>query len=321
MKVLITGIFGQDGYYLSELLFKKGYEIYGIPNFKSRNRNFSNNPNLTKSINIVELNLLSFNDTFNYFSHNHFDQIYHFASTVTPVDDALSFGEIYNNNVSISFNIINSLIRTSFDGKFFFASSSLIFGVNSKFSPQTEDTPCHPDSAYAISKFHIQNFLDVSRERFNLNLKTGIFYNHDSFLRNDNFVLKKIVKSAIQISRGIQNNFVMGNIEVSRDWIHTSDAVLAASLIMESNLNDNFIIGSGNPQKISSVIRYVFENFNLNYLDFIKFDPSYFRKNEPSGLIANTSKIKKLLNWSPSVPFHSILDEMIEYELRILNDN
>ena len=321
MKVLITGIFGQDGYYLSELLLKKGYEIYGIPNFKSKNRIFSNNPNLTKSINIVELNLLSSNDTFNYFSHNHFDQIYHFASVISPVDDALNFGLIYSDNVTVSLNIISSLIRTSYDGKFFFASSSLIFGGNPKFSPQTEDLLCHPDSAYAMSKFHIQNYLDLSRERFNLNFKSGIFYNHDSFLRNDNFVLKKIVKSAIKISRGEQNVFVMGSIETSRDWIHASDAVFAAELIMESDLNETFIIGSGNSYKISSIIDYCFGKLNLNYRDFLKIDSSLFRNNDSSNLIANPSKIKKLLNWSPKIPFDSILDEMIEYELRILNGN
>ena len=207
------------------------------------------------------------------------------------------------------------------DTSIFFASSSLIFGGAPEFSPQSEDSDCYPDSAYGISKFHIQNYLDLSRKRFNLNFKTGIFYNHDSFLRDDNFVLKKIVKSAIRISHGKVNSFTMGNIESSRDWIHASDAVFAAALIMESDLNDNFIIGSGNSHKISSVIDYCFGKLNLNYRDFLNVDSSLFRNNDSSNLLANPTKIKKLLNWSPKIPFDSILDEMIEYELRVLNGN
>jgi GDPmannose 4,6-dehydratase len=321
MKVLITGIYGQDGYYLAKLLINKGYELFGIPNFKSNNKSSFVKKEMINHVNIIDLNLHDYESTLNFLSLNHFDHIYHLASTVVTTDDKSSFGSTYLLNFVPAINIINALIHISFGGKFFFASSALIFGSNPSMSPQTENSSFGPDTAYGIAKLHIQNYINLARANFNLNFKSGIFYNHDSYLRSDKFVLKKIIKSAIQIFKGRVSSFYMGNINSSRDWLHASDAVLAAAMIMESNLNEDFIIGSGRQNKISSVIDIVFRKFDLNYLDFIHIDNDLVRKNDSSELIANSEKIRKKLGWQPLITFDSMIDEMIEYEMSISNDH
>jgi len=314
MKAIITGISGQDGFYLSKLLLEKNYEVYGF----TRSDLINNHLSLSDKINILGVDYSNFNALKLNIDKICPDVIYHLASDVNPNFDADPSSSI-DVNLNITISILEILKISNNKFKLFVASTSLIFGPNAK-SPQNENTIMDPDTPYGICKLASLNFCKMYRKAYGLFISTGILYNHESILRNEKYIIRKITKQAAKIYLKKANNIVLGNIDIKRDWGFAGDFVEAFELILNNDFPDDYIIGTGELYSIRDVLNYVFEKINCDYNDYLLQDKSFIRKLEHNNLQADITKIKKELGWYPKKHLYSILDEMLENDIKILRD-
>jgi GDPmannose 4,6-dehydratase len=318
---LITGISGQDGSYLAELLLEKGYKVVGLLRRQSVAENQTSRLNLSKSlsygidqIELVYADLLDEGSIFNIIQKYKPQEIYNLAamSHVRISYDIPSF-TIKTNSLGV-LNILEAIRGFSPDSKFYQASSSEMFGNSiDKDGMQRIDTPMNPVSPYGCSKLLAYRLTVHYRQAYKLHLTSGILFNHESPRRGSNFVTNKVVKGAVMIKKGKLDILEMGNLDASRDWGHSYDYVRAMYLIMQHNLPRDWVVATGETRSVRELCKYVFEKLGMDYKDYVKLNSKFLRSEELNLLKGDPEEVRRDLGWKPKYNFNSMIDEMIEY--------
>jgi GDPmannose 4,6-dehydratase len=313
-KALICGVTGQDGAYLAKLLLDKGYEVYG----GSRDAQMANLDNLIKleiikSICLVSINIKDFRSVLQTIIKIKPDEIYNLASQSSV---SLSFEQPVETLESISVGTLNILEAIRFSNLgicFYNAGSSECFG-DTGVKEADEQTPFRPRSPYGVAKaaafWQVANY----REAYQLHASTGILFNHDSPLRPERFVTKKIVAAACRIANGSTEKLILGNINISRDWGWAPDYVEAMWLMLQQQYADDYVIATGKTYPLKEFIRVVFENLNLNWKNHVEVNQKLFRPTDILSGKANPEKAKEILNWVAKNNMKDVAKYMVEFE-------
>ena len=317
---LITGITGQDGSYLAELLLSKGYEIHGTVRRVALEDATHRLWRIRKILNDITLHsasLESYASIFKIVQKVKPDEVYHLAAqsyVVYSFEDEFS---TLNTNINGTHYILSAVKEFNKNLKFYFAGSSEMFGKVNQ-TPQTENTPFHPRSSYGISKVAGYHLTRNYREAYNLHASTGILFNHESQRRGFEFVTRKISYAVARIKKGLQKKVNLGNIKAKRDWGHSQDYVMAMwSMLQQKNPGD-YVIGTGIEHSVEEFAKKAFEHVGLNYKDYVVVDENLIRPAEVDTLLADYSKAKKILKWEPKISFDDLVISMVESDLEFI---
>jgi len=320
-KALITGINGQDGSYLAEFLLEKGYEVHGILKRNSVAENQTARlDNVFDRLNLYYGDLEDLSSLISIIQKVQPDEVYNLAaqshvriSFDTPIYTAQT-DAIGVLNIFEACRIMCPNIRI------YQASSSEMFGNEIDFDGfQRETTHMNPVSPYGCAKVFAYNISRNYRNAYDMFISNGILFNHESSRRGSNFVTSKIVKGACDIKEGKATELRLGNLDATRDWGHAKDYVEAMWLILQAETADDFVCSTGVSHSVRDCCKYVFDKLGMTYEDYVVIDPKYLRPDELHDLKGDSSKIKKHFNWKPKYTFESMLDEMIEDEMKNRN--
>jgi len=319
---LITGINGQDGSYLAELLLDKGYEVHGI---LKRNSVAENQTARIKVYDQIKDNL-TYADMTDLASLNRVlsrvqpDEIYNLAAQSHV---RISFDQpIYTaNTVAIgTLNLLEATLSMCKNAKIYQASSSEMFGNSiDKDRFQRETTPMNPVSPYGCAKVFGYNITRNYRNSYGMYVSNGILFNHESPRRGTNFVTNKVVKEAVKIFYGQSTELRLGNLEATRDWGHAKDYVEAMWRMLQLEEPNDFVCATGVSHSVKELCEYVFTKLGLNYEDYVKLDMKFLRPEELTDLKGDPTKLMKATGWKPTYTFETMLDEMIIYWKHELN--
>lgn len=315
---LIVGISGQDGSYLSELLLSKGYEVHGI---LRRNSVAENQDSRIRDLNVT----------------CHYGDLLDIPS-LTRIVSEVKPDEVYNlgaqSHVRISFDVPSFTIQTNALGvlnllevcrlvvpkvKFYQASSSEMFGNSvDEDGFQRKTTVMNPTSPYGCAKVMGYNLVRHYRVAYGMHTCNGILFNHESPRRGANFVTNKIVKGAVEIKKGLRSELHLGNLNASRDWGHSKDYVRAMHMIVNNDTPGDWVVATGESRTIRDMCKVTFEKLGLNYEDYVKVDPKYFRPQELDFLRGDSSEIREVLGWKPEYSFESMVHEMVDHWMEVI---
>lgn len=331
-KALVTGITGQDGSYLAELLINKGYEVYGLHRRTSMDV-FDRIGNLRKEIKLVAGDVTDFGSIIRIINEINPDEIYNLAAqSFVPDSWTQPISTVQINALGV-INILEAIRILNPKIKFYQASTSEMFG-KVKETPQNENTPFHPRSPYAASKAFSYYITQNYRESYNIFACNGILFNHESPKRGKQFVTRKITHSVAKIKLGYQDFFEIGNMDAKRDWGYAGDYVEAMWLMMQKEKSDNYVIGTGETHSVREFIEESFKVAGMpikwegkgidevgKYQDkvVVKVSPKFYRPAEVDLLLSDPSKAKKVLGWNPKVKFKELVKMMVESDLNNLS--
>jgi len=319
---LITGITGQDGSYLAELLLKKGYDVHGIIRrvaLENETHRVWRLQHILNDINLHSASLESYASLCKIIQKIKPDEVYHLAAqsyVYYSFDDEFS---TLNTNINGTHYILSAVKEFSKNLKFYFAGSSEMFG-KVKEIPQNEKTSFHPRSSYGISKVAAYHLTRNYREAYKLHASTGILFNHESPRRGFEFVTRKITFAAARIKKGLQKKLKLGNIKSKRDWGHAEDYVKAMWLMMQQKNPGDYVIGTGKEHSVEEFAKKAFLHLGLNYKDYVVIDKKLIRPTEVDTLLADYSKAKKELKWEPKISFDNLVIKMVENDLKLITD-
>ena len=319
---LITGITGQDGSYLTDLLLSKGYEVHGIVRrvaLEDRIHRLYRIRNVLDKVTLHAGSLESYASLFNIILKIKPDEVYHLAaqSYVTySFEDEFS---TLNTNINGTHYLLSAVKEfAAKEVKVYFAASSEMFG-KAKEIPQTENTYFHPRSAYGISKVTGYHLTRNYREAYKLHASNGILFNHESPRRGFEFVSRKISCAVARIKKGLQKKLILGNINAKRDWGHAKDYVEAMWLMLQQKNPGDYVIGTGKEHSVENFAKKAFNHVGLNYKDYVVIDKNLMRPAEVDTLLADYSKAKKFLKWEPKISFDDLVKEMVESDLKYID--
>ncbi len=321
-RALITGVTGQDGSYLAELLLEKDYEVYGLIR-RSSSFNTGRIDHIYKDPHDSEVKLkLVYGDLND-------------ASSLNKILRDICPDEIYNlgaqSHVRVSFDIpeytaeitglgtirlLEAIRELGIRPKFYQASSSELFGKVVKI-PQNEKTPFYPRSPYGSAKAFAFYTTVNYREAHNIFACNGILFNHESPRRGETFVTRKITRAGTRIKMGLQDKLYLGNLNAKRDWGYAKDFVKAMWLMLQQNEPDDYVIATGITHSVREFVEAVFDRLDLDWKKYIEIDPRYFRPAEVDLLLGDARKARKKLNWRPNVTFNELVDIMVEADLEL----
>ena len=319
---LITGITGQDGSYLAELLLAKGYKVHGIVRrvaLEDKTHRVWRIRNILDDINLHSASLESYASLFKIIQKVKPDEVYHLAaqSYVTySFEDEFS---TLNTNINGTHYILSAVKEYNKNLKFYFAGSSEMFG-KVKQIPQDESTPFHPRSSYGISKTAGYNLTRNYREAYKLHASAGILFNHESPRRGFEFVTRKISFAVARIKKGQQKKLKLGNIKSKRDWGHAQDYVKAMWSMLQQDTPGDYVVGTGIEHSVEDFAKKAFAHVGLNYKDYLIIDNNLIRPTEVDALLANYSKAKKILKWEPKMSFDNLVISMVESDLEFITN-
>jgi len=313
-KALITGIAGQDGSYLSEYLLDLGYEVYGMVRRHSvaENQNFRLHK-INGKIKSLYGDLLDYPSLVRIMSEVKPDEIYNLGamSHVRVSFDMPSF-TIKTNALGV-LHMLEVYRTVCPEAKFYQASSSEMFGNSvDEDGIQRLTTPMNPVSPYGCAKVMGYNLVRHYRNAYKLHACNGILFNHESPRRGSNFVTNKVVKTAVEIKKGLKDKLELGNLDSYRDWGHSKDYVRAMHMIINHEIPEEFIVATGETHSVRDLCETVFTKLGMDYKDYVVQNPKYMRPEELKYLKGDPSKSKEILGWEPEYTFSSMLDEMIE---------
>jgi len=320
-KAFITGITGQDGSYLVELLLDKGYEVHGLVR-RSSTFNTGRIDHLYRDFHDPEARMylhygdLSVSAHLTNLLHDiQPDEVYHLGaqshvrvSFDTPeyTGDITGLGTI---------RLLEAIRKTGITARFYQASSSEMFGAAPP--PQNESTPFQPRSPYAAAKVYSYYVAKNYRDAYNIFACNGILFNHESPRRGKTFVTRKITTAATRIKLGLQKKLYLGNLDAKRDWGYAGDYVRAMWMMMQHDRPDDFIIATGETHSVREFVERVFEKLDLDYRRYVEIDERYFRPTEVDVLLGDSTKAREALGWEPEVSFDQLIDMMIETDLEL----
>lgn len=318
-RALITGVTGQDGSYLAELLLKKGYQVHGI---KRRSSSFN-----TGRVDGIYTD--AHQAGANFFLH--FGDLSDASSLIKLLYD-IKPDEVYNlaaqSHVRVSFDIpentsditalgalrlLEGIRQTGIHTRFYQASSSEMFG--SAEPPQSENTVFHPRSPYACAKLFGHSITVNYRESYNMFAASGILFNHESPRRGETFVTRKIARAVAHIKNGLENKLYLGNLDAKRDWGFAPEYVEAMWLMLQQDNPDDYVIGTGETHSVKEFVEEAFSHVNLEWQKFVEFDARYNRPAEVDALLADPTKARKKLGWTSKVAFKELVQIMVDAEL------
>jgi GDPmannose 4,6-dehydratase len=316
-KALITGLAGQDGSYLAELLLEKGYEVHGIVRRIAIEDTEHKLRNVSHLLDRIKLHVASLDNVLSLIKTVKDvvpDECYHLAASSFvsySFEDEIS---ILNNNVNSTHYLLASIKEFAPDCRFYFAGTSEMFG-NVESEPQDERTPFNPRSIYGISKMSSYHLVKNYRQQYGMFACSGILYNHESPRRGFEFVTRKIISSAVKIKLRLQNDLTLGNLDAYRDWGYAPDYVKAMWLMLQSDTPDDYVVASGETHSVREFVQIAFSSLGLDYHKFVKVDPKFFRPAEKIQLCGNPAKIIDQLGWQRTKNLKEIITEMVESEM------
>ena len=320
-KAFITGINGQDGSYLAELLLEKDYKVYGIVRRNSvAEHQQSRIDSIRHDIEVEYGDLLDVSSLERMIRTIQPDEIYNIAaqSHVRISMDIPQF-TVQTNALGL-LNVLEAYKNNCPTARFYQASSSEMFGRSvDEDGYQRETTPMHPTSPYGCTKVFGFNMVQHYRNAYKLFACNGILFNHESPRRGSNFVTNKVVKSAVRIKNGLQNELPLGNLDAFRDWGHSKDYVRAMHMIINHTEPDDFVCATGVSRSVGDMCDYVFNKLDLNYKDYVTQDDRFMRAEELKYLCGDSTKLRETFGWEPEYTFETLMDEMIEHWLEIYN--
>jgi GDPmannose 4,6-dehydratase len=316
---LITGINGQDGSYLAEFLLDKGYDVWGTVKRNSVSETQSTRIEHLRSSNKINLEYADLTD----------------MASLVRVLQKIQPTEVYNlaaqSHVRVSFdqpvytanvtgigtlNLLEAVRIICPESKIYQASSSEMFGNNIDLDGyQRETTPMNPVSPYGCAKVFSYNICRNYRNSYGMKIWNGILFNHESPRRGTNFVTNKVVKAAVRIKLGLQEELHLGNLDATRDWGHAKDYVEAMWLMLQTDDPNDYVCATGISHSVKDLCVYTFNKLGLNYEDYVKMDEKHLRPEELHDLKGDSSKLRNDLGWDPKYTFETMLDEMVEYWL------
>lgn len=318
-KALITGITGQDGSYLAELLLQKGYRVYGMVR-RSSVEKFDRIAHIASRLELLQGDLTDQSSLDEAVKISQPDEIYNLAAqsfvptswnqpTLTAEMDAVGVTRL-----------LESIRKQNPDARFYQASSSEMFG-KVRSIPQNEETPFYPRSPYGVAKAY-GHFITVNyRESYSLFACSGILFNHESPRRGLEFVTRKVSHGVAKIKLGFEKTLRMGNLDAKRDWGFAGDYVQAMWLMLQQNKPDDYVIATGETHTVRELIRIAFDYAGLKWEDHVVTDPLFFRPAEVDLLIGDPAKAKQNLKWNHSVSFKNLIEMMVESDLKLLKNS
>ena len=318
-KALITGITGQDGSYLAELLLSKGYEVHGV----IRRASTINTERIDKTFDPESSAFIHYGDLEEGLEHLLIDikpdEIYNLAAMShvrVSFDIPIYTGLV--NAIGVT-KLLEAIRKLHLNPKIYQASSSEMYGCTPP--PQNEQTIFNPVSPYGCAKLYAYHMVRSYRAGYGMFASNGILFNHESPRRGETFVTRKIVKAAVRIRLGLQDKLYLGNLKALRDWGHSKDYVRAMWLILQAKTADDWVVSTGFTHSVEEFLELVFNKLNLDIKQRVILDDSYKRPNEVPALLGDSKKIRKELGWEPEYSFDDLVTEMIDEELRYEKSN
>jgi GDPmannose 4,6-dehydratase len=315
-RALITGVAGQDGSYLAELLLEKGYEVYGIV----RGSPLARYPNLARvqdDLHLLQGDLLDQMTLLDAITRAEPDELYNLAATSfvpaswrQPVMTA-QFTAVGVTSMLEAVRITNPQLRI------YQASTSEMFGATTE-SPQREHTPFVPTNPYAVAKLYGHLMVSTYRERYGLHASSGILYNHESPRRAPEFVSRKITRTAAAIKLGMAEQLHLGDLEARRDWSYAGDVAVAMWLMLQQDAGDDYVVCSGVSRTVRELVETAFAVVDLDPEPYVVIDPEFVRANDPLSLVGDPSKARAQLGWEPHTSFAELIRMMVEHDLQDL---
>jgi GDPmannose 4,6-dehydratase len=319
-RALITGITGQDGSYLAELLLSKGYEVHGMIRrvaLEDPANRLTRIGHILDRLHLHAGSLESFPSVHNVLRRVQPDECYHLAAqsfVSYSFDDEFSTLQA---NLNGTHYVLAALKNVAPECRFYFAGSSEMFGKAVEV-PQTETTRFHPRSAYGISKVAGFDLTRNYREAYGIHASSGILFNHESPRRGFEFVTRKITSGVARILAGMQSELKLGNLEAKRDWGHAVDYVRAMWLMLQQVVPDDYVVATAETHSVREFAELAFQCAGLDYRSYVRTDPKLYRPAEVDLLIGKPDKAARRLGWSPSVTFQSLVKEMVASDCRAL---
>lgn len=322
-KALITGITGQDGSYLSELLLSKGYEVHGVVRrvaLEDPEHRLWRIRHILDKITIHSASLESYASIFSVIEEIKPDECYHMAAqSFVSYSFEDEFSTI-NTNISGTHYVLSAIKKIVPDCRFYFAASSEMFG-NAKETPQNENTPFNPRSAYGISKVAGYHLTRNYREAYNLFAVSGISFNHESPRRGFEFITRKVTNTVAKIKLGLTKELRVGNLDAKRDWGYAGDYVKAVWLILQQDKPEDYVIATGETHSVKELIELAFSYAGMEWKEHVIADEKFYRPAEIHELKGDFSKARKNFGWEPTVSFKELIEMMLDTDLKLLKHN
>ena len=318
MRALITGITGQDGSYLADLLLEKGYEVYGMVR-RSSVENFSRIEHIRDKLKFVQADLLDQLSIIDAVKESRPDEIYNLgAMSFVPTSwkQPVLTGEFTGIGVT---RMLEAMRHMDKNIKFYQASSSEMFGKVREV-PQKETTPFHPRSPYGVAKAYGHYMTVNYRESYDMHCSSGILFNHESPRRGLEFVTKKVTYHAAMIKLGLTDVLYLGNLDSKRDWGYAKDYVEAMWLMLQQDKADDFVISTNETHTVKEWVETTFKCLDLDWEKYVKLDPQFLRPAEVDLLVGDSSKAEKVLGWKPKVNFKKLVEIMVKADYDYLKN-
>jgi GDPmannose 4,6-dehydratase len=321
-RALITGITGQDGSYLAELLLEKNYEVHGIVRRVALEDPIHRMWRIRHVLDRIILHSGSIDNypsMFNIVEKVKPDECYHLAAqsfVSYSFDDEFSTMAI---NLNGTHHVLSAIRQRATNCRFYFAGSSEMFG-KVKEVPQNEDTPFHPRSPYGISKVAGFDLTRNYREAYGMFCVSGILFNHESPRRGFEFVTRKITSHVAMIKYGLANKLKLGNLEAKRDWGYAKDYVYAMWLMLQQNEPDDYVIATGETYSVEDILKIAFERAGLDYKKYIEISAEFYRPAEVNYLLGDSRKAREKLGWQPSISLEELIHIMVDSDIESMKN-
>ena len=320
-RALITGITGQDGSYLAEHLLDLGYEVHGIVRrvaLEQPEQRLGRIAHLRDRLTLHPASLESYPSLFQVMSRHDFHECYHLAAQSFVAESFTDGFSTMNTNIDGTHYVLAALRELQPQCRFYFAGSSEMFG-RVREAPQRESTPFHPRSPYGISKVAGFYLTMNYREAYEMFCVNGILFNHEGPRRGFEFVTRKITSAVARISKGLQSELKLGNLEAKRDWGHAADYVRAMHLMLQQEAAGDYVVATGETHSVREFCELAFSEVGLDYREFVTMDPQFYRPAEVDVLVGDASKAKQVLGWEPQCTFGRLVSEMVQTDLAVLS--
>ena len=312
-RALITGITGQDGSYLAELLLEQGYEVFGLVR-RSSSANLARIQHILPRLHLVQGDLLDQSSLMRALSESRPQELYNLAAqsfVPTSFDEPVHTAEITGIGVT---RLLEALRHVAPEARFYQASTSEMFGHAAEM-PQRETTPFHPRSPYGVAKAYAHWITVNFRESYGLFATSGILFNHESPRRGTEFVTRKITRAAARIALGLERELVLGNLDARRDWGFAGDYVRAMWAMLQQDQPDDYVIATGVMHSVREVCELAFEQAGLDWQEHVRVDAAFQRPAEVHLLCGDASKARARLGWQPRMDFETLIRTMVRADL------